>query len=628
MAKTIKVEKSLERRITVNLTWVDSEDTSEDSNRNGRIFVSDGRIYIVPPSGEGLPGVLMPGTSIKRMYVNGEIARGPVEPKMEQKLEIVFPYTEPSSSLALSVASNGLQASIAARFNEGLIYALQDTPPSETLTLVAVISETVKPELFTKEQVLAFLKENHITFGLIEENINYFLETQSTDFIVIAKGISPVLPEDGRIDFKVGLETEMIQADESEIRVDYRNRFFIPSVKEGDILAEKINGVVGKPGKKVTGEEIPVRSPKEIEIKAGKGANLSSDGRFVFASQAGRPIYKNKVITVEPVFTVEGNVDLKQGNVNFSGDVLIKGDVLANFEVNAGRQLDIKGMVVRAKVRSRGNMSIGGNIISSKVIAASSQTPYPEIIKLYAKIISILKKISLGINQIKSVAQPSTMPSFYDGQYITQLIDMKFSELPLVIKRLSEVPIDPEDDLAPILKELTEALTSKLTGYGPRQIRDVEELNKLAERLLYVGRELEERSKFTSANLSLPYAQNSQIEATGKVFVQRGCYYSQIVSGEGIEFEKSGFFRGGTMTIFQGNLNAGTIGSPAGAETEITIVKNGVINAKEVFPNVQVSINMRRYTFSSAYKDVLMRINNDGALEFEGLKLEDSSDLR
>lgn len=626
MAKGMEAEKPVERPIIVNMTWVEPEDSSTNGDRNGRIFVSDGRIYIVPPCGKGLPGVLIPGTSINRMYIDGEIVKGPVEPKKGQVLEIIFPYAEPSASLAFSIASNGLQASIAARFTDGLVYALQDTPPNEALTLATVISETVKPERFTREQVLAFLKENHITYGLIEENITRFLENQSSEFIVIAKGTPPEPPVDGRIDFKVGLEKERIQTDESEIRIDYRNRFFIPSVKEGDILAEKINGIPGKPGKKVTGEEIPVKLPKEIELKAGKGARLTPDGRFVITTQAGRPIYKNKIVTVEPVFTVEGNVDLKQGNVSFSGDVLIKGDVLPNFEVNAGRQLDIKGMVVRAKVRSRANMSIGGNVISSKVIAASSQTPYPEIIKLYAKIISILRKVVLGINQIKSVADPDRQQTFVDGQYITQIIDMKFSELPLVIKKLNDIPIDPEDDLAPTLKNLTEVLTNKLTGYGPRQIRDAEELNKLAEQLIHIGRELEERSKFTSASLSLPYSQNSQIEATGKVFISRGCYYSNIVSGEGIEFETKGFFRGGSMTIFQGNLNAGTIGSPAGAKTEITIVKTGIVKIKEAFPNVQISINMRRYTFSGAYRDVLLRLNTEGALEFEGLKLEDSSE--
>ncbi len=628
MAEVTKDEKPLERPIIVNMTWVEPEGSSTEDDRNGRIFVSDGRIYIVPPCGKGLPGVLIPGTTINRMYVDGEIVKAPLEPKKGQVLEIVFPYAEPSSSLAISITSNGLQASIAARFTDGLVYALQDTPPSEALTLATVISETVKPERFTKEQVLAFLKENHITYGLLEENITGFLGNQSSDFVVIAKGTPPEPPVDGQIDFKVGLEKERIQTDESDIRIDYRNRFFIPSVKEGDVLAEKINGIPGKPGKKVTAEEILVKLPKEIELKAGKGARLTPDGRFVIASQAGRPIYKNKIITVEPVFTVEGDVDLKQGNVSFSGDILIKGDVLPNFEVNAGRQLDIKGMVVRARVRSRANMSIGGNIISSKVIAASSQTPYPEIIKLYAKIISILRKVVLGINQIKSATDPDLVQSFPDGQYITQIIDMKFSELPLVVKRINDIPIDPEDDLAPALKNLTEVLVNKLMGYGPRQIRDVEELNKLTEQLIYMGRELEERSKFTSANLSLPYAQNSQLEATGKVFISRGCYYSNIVSGEGIEFDTNSFFRGGSMTIFQGNLNAGKIGSPAGAKTEITIVKDGIVRIKEAFPNVHVSINMRRYTFSGAYRDVLLRLNTEGALEFEGLKLEDSSESR
>ncbi len=76
------------------------------------------------------------------------------------------------------------------------------------------------------------------------------------------------------------------------------------------------------------------------------------------------------------------------------------------------------------------------------------------------------------------------------------------------------------------------------------------------------------------------------------------------------------------MVVFEGDITAGTIGSPAGAKTEITIVKKGVLTAREVFFNVQVSINMRRYTFSRSYRDVKLYVNNEGKLEFEGLKIE------
>ncbi len=625
MAEVLVVQKQEERRQALSIEWVKPEELSEGEDRNGRIFISDGRIYVIPPVGTGVPATLAPGKSISRLYINGEIVRGPVQIEKGNTIEVVLPYSEPSASLAYTISSNGLQASLAARFANGVVYTIQDAPPLEYQTINGVVADVISPERFTKEQILKFLKDNNVVHGILDDAIDYFCEKQSSEYLVVAKGTPPTPPKDGRIDFKVGLETEKIQTDESEIRVDYRNRFFIPSVKEGDLLAEKLPGQKGVPGKKVTGEEISVREPKEVELKAGKGTQLSVDGRFVYAAQAGRPLYKGGEIVVEPVFVVDGNVDLKQGNVTFSGDILIKGDVLPNFEVNAGRQLDIRGLVTRAKVRSRANMSIGGNIISSKIVAASSQTPYPEIIKLYAKIISTLRKIVSSVYQIKNIGGFSRNISSFDGQYVTQLIDMKFCELPLVIKRLIEVPIDPEDDLAPALEELNNTLVQKLTGYGPRQIRDIEELNQLSEQLLIMGRELEERSRYASANISFPYAQNSQIEATGMIYISRGCYYSNIVAGEGIEMEPNGFFRGGSMTLFQGDIIAGSLGSPAGAKTELTIVKNGTIKAKAVHTNVQVSINMRRYTFTRPYTDVEMHINSDGALEFEGLRAKNSS---
>lgn len=617
MVEVVKVN-TLERREIITVEWLEAEEDIATS-RNGRIFISDGRIYVIPPVNNGVPALLNPGTSIIRMYINGEIARGPVPLDQGKRIEVVFPYVEPEASLLISQSANGLQAAIAARFKEGLIYTLQDAPPSEHLTLSIMVSERIAPERFSKEQVVQFLKDNGINYGILPENIDYFVESQSSDYITIAKGLPVVPPIDARIDFKVGLETEKIKTDDDDIRVDYRNRYFIPSVKEGELLAEKVLGQKGKPGIKVTGEEIPVNEPKDVELKAGKGAKLSPDGNYVYAMQSGRPIYRNREIIVEPIFIVEGSIDLKQGNVSFAGDVLVKGDVQPNFTVNSGREVEIRGTVVRANVRSRANMVVRGNVVSSKLVAAASQTPYTEIIKLYAKIIFSLRKIVAGVNQIKHASEGLSKTGC-DGQFITQLIDLKFADLPLVIKRLGDIPIDADDDLAPALKESTAVLVDKLTGYGPRKIRNVEELKTLSDQLLHLGRELEERSRYTSADISIPYAQNAHIEATGKVIISRGCYYSDVISGEGIELEPGSFFRGGSMTLFEGDIKAGTIGSPAGAKTEITIVKNGVVTANEVFPNVQVSINMRRYTFSSQYNSVKMYLNKDGSLEFEGLK--------
>ncbi len=608
-----------ERRFAVSVNWLKPE-AEEGANRNGLIYVSDGQMYILEPLGLGNPAVLVPGQTL-RMYVDGVQVNKPISLYEGQQLEVVVPHKEPSRALLLQVSQNGLEAELRAELEDGFEYGLRDSPHTVRLSLEAELKHTKNPQRFTKKEVLEFLQNRGITYGLIEQNIDYFVETQDGNPVVVAKGKPPILPQDARIDFKVRFETERILAQEDEVRVDFRQRFFIPAVNEGDLLAEVIPGKPGEPGIKVTGEEIPVKEPREIEVTVGKGAMLSPDSKYVYAAKSGRPICQRYQISVEPIFVVEGDVDLKQGNVAFTGDVLIKGSVEPNFEVSSGGSINIQGTVSKASVRSRADLVIGGNAICSTIIAASSQTPYPELIKLYAQIAHTLRKVVAAVNQVK-VASALRNIVQSDGQFVRQVIDLKFGELPLVVKRLQDVFIDPEDDLQETLQEINQELADTLLGHGPRKIEDVNELNEMVRKLVYITRELEVRSRHTYSNIVLPYAQNCQIEATGTVNVLRGCYYSNIVAGKGIIFGKESFFRGGSMVVFEGDITAGTIGSPAGAKTEITIVKKGVLTAREVFFNVQVSINMRRYTFSRSYRDVKLYVNNEGKLEFEGLKIE------
>src|SRR5690606_5384590 len=114
----------------------------------------------------------------------------------------------------------------------------------------------------------------------------------------------------------------------------------------------------------------------------------------------------------------------KQGNVAFTGDVLIKGNVEPNFEVSSGGSINIQGTVSKASVRSRADLVIGGNAICSTIIAASSQTPYPELIKLYAQIAHTLRKVVAAVNQVK-VASALRNIVQSDGQFVRQVIDLK-----------------------------------------------------------------------------------------------------------------------------------------------------------------------------------------------------------
>ena len=63
-------------------------------------------------------------------------------------------------------------------------------------------------------------------------------------------------------------------------------------------------------------------------------------------------------ITVEPVYTVEGDVSLKTGNILFLGTVIVKGNVEDGFSVKASGNIEVKGSVGKCELDAEGDIVV------------------------------------------------------------------------------------------------------------------------------------------------------------------------------------------------------------------------------------------------------------------------------
>ena len=63
--------------------------------------------------------------------------------------------------------------------------------------------------------------------------------------------------------------------------------------------------------------------------------------RTLIAEKSGRLIYENNRIEVQENLYVKGDVDFSSGNIKFSGDVNVKGNVRSGFFVMAGGDISI-----------------------------------------------------------------------------------------------------------------------------------------------------------------------------------------------------------------------------------------------------------------------------------------------
>jgi uncharacterized protein (DUF342 family) len=161
-------------------------------------------------------------------------------------------------------------------------------------------------------------------------------------------------------------------------RVDFKDLKIIQNVVESKPLAKKIPPEKGAPGRTVTGNQLPARDGKDIALPLGKNVHMGEDGATVIADINGQVVEVNGKINVEPVYTVNGNVNLKTGNIIFLGTVMVNGNVEDGFSVKAAGNIEVSGTVEKAELDAEGDIIVhqgiagrgNGIIRAGKTLAA------------------------------------------------------------------------------------------------------------------------------------------------------------------------------------------------------------------------------------------------------------------
>jgi uncharacterized protein (DUF342 family) len=232
----------------------------------------------------------------------------------------------------------------------------------------------------TLENYQSFLKNNRVYYGIDPEYLADFADKPIyKERVVIAEGLPPVNGRDAYI--RYNFETDKSKARVREGpngRVDFKDLKIIQNVVEAQTLARKIPPEKGVPGRTVTGNQLPARDGRDVEFPLGKNVHVGEDGATVVADINGQVLEVNGKINVEPVYTVDGNVSLKTGNIIFLGTVIVNGNVEDGFSVKAAGNIEVKGTVEKAGLDAEGDIIVhqgitgkGSSIIrTGKTLAA------------------------------------------------------------------------------------------------------------------------------------------------------------------------------------------------------------------------------------------------------------------
>jgi uncharacterized protein (DUF342 family) len=221
----------------------------------------------------------------------------------------------------------------------------------------------------TRAELLAALADAQVVHGIDQQALDE--ASCGASFprdLVVARGTASVPGVDAHLELLVD-ERVHFRTDDFD-RVDYHELGKAREVAAGAPLARLHPAGAGGAGRTVHGRELPVHPGRPLELQAlcGEGTRISEgDPALLEAAAAG--VYRRTrsgKFQVQPQLVIEGDVDLKSGNIDTALSVMIKGDIKAGFTVKSGADIVVMGVVEDARVSARGNISVRGGILPGR----------------------------------------------------------------------------------------------------------------------------------------------------------------------------------------------------------------------------------------------------------------------
>ena len=189
----------------------------------------------------------------------------------------------------------------------------------------------------------------------------------------VARGLAPQNGADSRFERLVEIASERVLKPQviagSQDQVDLRDLGELITVKAGTPLMRRHPPEAGIPGYKVTGEAIPAKAGKELPLHPGKGVDISTqDPDLLIANRDGLPLLIAQGMQVDDVMTIK-QVDARFGHINFSGSVIISGNVCEGMRVKADGSVTIGGLVDSASIEAGADVVVANGIIGHPTAA-------------------------------------------------------------------------------------------------------------------------------------------------------------------------------------------------------------------------------------------------------------------
>ncbi|MDR1755291.1 MAG: FapA family protein, partial [Eubacterium sp.] len=187
--------------------------------------------------------------------------------------------------------------------------------------------------------------------------------------VCIARGSRPTDGLDGRIQFYFKPSSELAPKDKKYGEVDMKDLGMVTNILANTPIAKIEPPTNGSDGYDVFGKTLPARTGKEIKYSIGAGTMLVSEGTVVIAEFDGNLRWMKDHFVVEDTLVIGGDVGVATGNIEFIGNIVIKGEVKENFTVTSKKNITVGSFVSGATLVADGDINIGLGGVNSDITA-------------------------------------------------------------------------------------------------------------------------------------------------------------------------------------------------------------------------------------------------------------------
>jgi uncharacterized protein (DUF342 family) len=138
--------------------------------------------------------------------------------------------------------------------------------------------------------------------------------------------------------------------------VDFHHLDMISHVAKGDVLATLTPADFGDDGTDVYGGVIHPKKVVEKKLRFGKNIEPSEDGTKLYSLVDGHASLANGMVFVSDTYEVPADVGVASGDIEYDGNVEVKGNVDTGFSVKAKGDIIVNGVVEAAYLEAGGKI--------------------------------------------------------------------------------------------------------------------------------------------------------------------------------------------------------------------------------------------------------------------------------